>query len=400
MLENSLLIDIAEKYGTPVYVYDKKKILEQYNKLDKYIIYSPKKIYYACKANSNITILKILKGAGCFIDVVSPGELFLAKKSGFKPQEILFTGNNLTYQDMEYVIQNKVLLNIDSISQLEKYGKINPGSKVCIRINPDLGSGHHEYVITGGLESKFGIYYTKIDEIKKISKKYSLHIIGIHMHIGSGILNPEPLLKGIEILLKVAKNFPELDFIDIGGGLGIPYKKNEKEIDLELFGKKLNNLLKNWVNSYTKRIKLFLEPGRFLVGESGILLTKITSIKQNPKYKFVGVDTGFNHLIRPALYNSYHEICLINDKNRKKTEKVSICGNICENGDIFAKDIMLPELEEGDLLAIKNVGAYGYSMASEYNSRFMPPEVLVEDNNMRLIRRRGNFEDLLLRQVY
>ena len=399
MLDNTLLANIGETYGTPVYVYNKKKIVEQCNKLDSHITYSPKRIYYACKANSSMAILKTLRDLGCFIDVVSPGELFLALKAGFKPSEILFTGNNLTYSDMEYAIKNNVLLNADSISQLEKYGKINPNSKICTRINPNLGAGHHEHVITGGLESKFGIYYTEIDKIKEKAKKYNLDITGIHMHIGSGILKCESFLRGIEILLDVAGNFSDLDFINIGGGLGIPYKKTDKELDLEKFGRKLSNLFERWIDSYKRRITLVLEPGRFLVAESGILLTKITAIKQNPKYKFIGVDTGFNHLIRPILYNSYHEIQSVGDK-RKKRENVSICGNICESGDIFVKNIELPELKEGDLLAIKNVGAYGYSMASQYNSRVRPPEVLVDGNKVTLIRERETFKDLLLKQKY
>jgi len=399
MLDNTLLTNIAETYGTPVYVYDKKKIVEQYNKFDSHITYSPKRIYYACKANSNIVILRTLKELGCSIDVVSPGELFLALKGGFKSSEILFTGNNLTYSDMKYAIKNNVLLNADSISQLEKYGKINPNSKICIRINPNLGAGHHEHVITGGLESKFGIYYTKIDKIKEKAKKYNLEIVGMHMHIGSGILKYESFLKGIEILLDVAKNFSDLDFIDIGGGLGIPYKKTDKELDLGKFGRKLSNLFERWIDSYKKRVTLVLEPGRFLVAESGILLTRITAIKQNPKYKFIGLDTGFNHLMRPILYKAYHEIQLVGDK-RKKRENVSICGNICESGDIFVKNIELPELKEDDLLAIKNVGAYGYSMASQYNSRVRPPEVLVDSNKVTLIRERETFKDLLLKQKY
>ncbi len=397
-MNHDILTQIAERYSTPVYVYDKAVIVKKYRRLNAAIGFSPKKIYYASKANSNIAILKLFRDLGCSVDVVSPGELFLALKAGFKPSQILFTGNNLTVSEMEYAVANNVLMTVDSLSQMETYGKINPGSNVCVRINPNLGAGHHKHVITGGLQSKFGIYYTEINEIKRKAEKFDLKIIGVHMHIGSGILEYALLLKGISSLLEVAAHFAEVQFIDIGGGLGIPYRSKESPLNLEEFGRELTSLVRKWVK-VNKEITLVLEPGRFLVAESGVLLTRVTAVKRNPKYTFVGVDTGFNHLMRPAVYDAYHEIQLINNDSRKM-EIVTVCGNICESGDVFAKKRDLPQLREGDLLGIENVGAYGFSMASQYNARVLPAEVLVDNKNIILIRKRGTFKDLLLNQVY
>ncbi|MBU7011940.1 MAG: diaminopimelate decarboxylase [Theionarchaea archaeon] len=397
-MKHEVLTQIAEKYGTPVYVYDKSVIVNQYRRLDASVEFSPKKIYYASKANSNIAILNVFRDLGCSIDVVSPGELFLALKAGFNPSQILFTGNNLAVSEMEYAVEHNVLMTVDSLSQMETYGKINPGSSVCVRINPNLGAGHHRHVITGGLQSKFGIYYTEINRIRREAEKHNLKIIGIHMHIGSGILEYRLLLKGISSLLDVAAHFAEVEFIDIGGGLGIPYRSEESPLNLEEFGRELTSLVRKWVRM-NKEITLVLEPGRFLVAESGVLLTRVTAVKHNPKYTFVGVDTGFNHFMRPAVYDAYHEIQLINNDSRKR-EIVTVCGNICESGDIFAKKRDLPHLGEGDLLAIENVGAYGFSMASQYNARALPAEVLVDNGNIILIRKRGTFKDFLLNQVY
>jgi diaminopimelate decarboxylase len=398
MIEDELLRNIAETYGTPTYVYDKNKMCEQYHLLDTSIEFSPKKIYYACKANSNVNILRILKNLNCCIDVVSPGELFLALRAGFDPSEILFTGNNLTNSEMEYAVDKNVLMTLDSLSQLERYGRINPHSDVSIRININVGAGYHKHTVTGGLQSKFGIYYTYVKEIKEKAKTYDLRIVGVHMHIGSGILEYRILLKCISILLEVASHFPDIAFIDIGGGLGIPSRPGESPLDCRLFGKKLSARFDEWVREHKKNITLILEPGRFLVAEAGILLARVQMKKRNPKYTFVGLDTGFNHFMRPILYNAFHKIEKVGDESGEK-EKVTICGNICENGDIFGRNVELPRLREGDLLAIRNVGAYGFSMASLYNSRMLPAEVLVDGSTVSLIRNRGKFEDLLVHQV-
>ena len=341
-----------------------------------------------------MTILKILKDLGAGIDAVSPGEVYLALKAGFSPNKILFTGNNVTDEEMKFVKKHDVLINIDSLSQLKRYGKNYPNSEISVRINPNVGAGHHPHVITGGPKSKFGIYYSRRDEIKRIASHYKLKIVGLHMHIGSGILKPEPFLSGTESLLNTAKGFCDLEFIDIGGGLGIQYNSQEKPIDLKNFGQKLSKIFDSYAKTHGK-VALRLEPGRYLVAGSGILLTRVNTVKKTPYRTFIGTDTGFNHLIRPILYGAHHEIIVANKAGQERTQKVDVCGNVCESGDFFARDRIMPEIDEGDLLAIMDVGAYGFSMSSNYNFRPRPAEVLVSSNKVKIIRRRKTVEDML-----
>lgn len=392
-------VQLAEKYKTPLYVYDEGIIVKKYRCLAEYIRYPRLRIYYACKANSNLAIMKILKKEGAYIDAVSPGEIFLAFHAGFSPQRIMFTGNNVTDEEMQFAIKKGVMINIDSLPQLERYGGMNPNSSISVRINPGLGAGHHDHVLTGGPKSKFGIYYSQTDKIKKVAGKYSLKIKGVHMHIGSGILNVSPFLKAMKTLLKTAERFDSLEFVNIGGGIGIPYKEAERPMDMKDFGLKVGKLFSNWTKEYDEDLTLALEPGRYLVAEAGVLLTKVNTVKVTPYRTFVGVDTGLNHLIRPILYDAYHRIIVANKATEECTETVDVCGNICEAGDIFARDREMPKVEEGDLLAILDVGAYGYSMSSNYNSRLRPAEVLVSNGKAKIIRRRETFEDLLRGQI-
>lgn len=385
---------IADEYGTPLYVYNSDRIRKNYNSLIKNIRYWKTEIYYACKANYNLTILKILKDLGSGIDAVSPGEVYLVLKAGFSSTKILFTGNNVTDEEMKFVKEHDVLINIDSLSQLKRYGKNYPNSEISVRINPNVGAGHHPHVITGGPKSKFGIYYSRRDEIKRIASHYNLKIVGLHMHIGSGILKPEPFFLGIESLLNTAKGFCDLEFIDIGGGLGIPYKPQEKPLDLKKFGQKLSKIFDSYAKTHGK-VALRLEPGRYLVAGSGVLLTRVNTVKKTQHRIFIGTDTGFNHLIRPILYGAHHEIVVANKAGWEKTQKVDVCGNICESGDFFARNRIMPEIDEGDLLAIMDVGAYGFSMSSNYNFRPRPAEVLVSSNKVKIIRRRETVEDML-----
>jgi diaminopimelate decarboxylase len=391
--------DLIEKFGSPLYVYDETKIRTRFAELiQSFSLITNKKILYACKANSNVEIIKVLIEEGAGIDVVSPGEVFTCLKAGCKSENILFTGNNMTNEELDYSVNEGVILNIGDLSTLERYGKKFPGTSVCVRINPDVGGGHHDHVITGGPESKFGIYFSDVNEILCISKKHNLKISGIHQHIGSNILEAETFLEAINVLLKVAKEFPELDFIDFGGGLGIPYEPGQHRLNLEELTNKTVVLFKNFCSEYGRDVSFWIEPGRYLVGESGFLLTTVNTIKTNPAYKYVGTDSGFNHLVRPAMYGSYHEI--INTSNPEgELETVTVCGNICESGDIFARDRRLPVIREGDILALENAGAYGYAMASNYNTRPLPAEVLVNGDQVKLIRRRETFEELLRNQI-
>lgn len=391
--------ELIEKFGSPLYVYDENTIRSRFKQLKESIsIIKNTKILYACKANSNVEIIKVLKEEGSGIDVVAPGEIYSALLAGCDKKDILFTGNNMSNWELDYAVSQGVLLNVGDLSALERFGKKYPGSDVCIRINPDVGGGHHEHVITGGPESKFGIYFSDVKLALDIAEKYNLKIKGIHQHIGSNILEEKTFLGAIDVLLKSAKEFPHLEFIDFGGGLGIPYKPGDKKLDLTELNKQVAEHFEKFCQEYGKDVQFVLEPGRFLVGESGYLLTTVNTIKTNPGYKYVGTDSGFNHLVRPTMYGSYHEIINTSNPDGEK-EVVTVVGNICESGDIFARDRELTKIEEGDILAICNAGAYGYSMGSNYNTRPLPAEVLVNGDQVKLIRRRENFEELLRNQV-
>jgi len=390
---------LIEEFGSPLFVYEEDVIRKRARELKDAIGYNNKEIKFACKANTNIEIMKILREEGMGIDAVSPGEIYASLKAGYNPENILFTTNNTTWDEIEYVVAKRVMVNIDSLSQLIKFGKRYPGHELCIRINPNVGAGHHNHVITGGPESKFGINYTEIDTIKEIVKSYDLKIKGLHQHIGSGILDPNIFIKAIRVLLDVAIHFEGLSFLDFGGGIGIPYQDNENEINVAKLGKAITTEFESFCNRYGKNLKLIIEPGRYLVAESGFLLATVTVVKHGERHRFVGIDTGFNHLVRPVMYGSYHKIM---NAARPNGEKVlqTIAGNLCESGDTFTRDgngivdRSLVELKEGDIVCIFNAGAYGYSMSSFYNSRPRPAEILVKATRSRLIRKRDRIEEL------
>lgn len=396
MLDFSVFEKIAANFGTPVYVYEENKIREACKRLEDNVGQLPM-ILYAMKANSNPEILKILLNNGIDgIDAVSPGEIALALKVGFRPDQIVFTGNNITDEEIDFAAAKRVRLNIDSLSRLEKFGRkyggseiLNGGFKIWIRINSSVGAGHHRHCITGGPESKFGIWHTETGKVKQIAKTYGLKIVGLHQHIGSQILEVKIFLKAMDALLAVAGTFPDLKYLDFGGGLGVPYKPTERPLDIKRLGKEIRKRFDIFCKAYGRELNLVLEPGRYLVAEAGCLLTRVNTIKKNPDGRiFAGVNSGFNHLDRPARYGSYHEIVnIFNLRGRK--EKVDVVGNICESGDRFAVQRKISHVREGDLLAILTAGAYGFSMSSNYNSRPKPAEVLVEpDGNLRLIRPR------------
>jgi len=344
--------------------------------------------------------MKILHEEEAWIDAVSPWEVEIAFRAGYKSNEIMYTGDNITDAEMQFCLDHDIKQNLGSLSQVERYGRMNPDSDVVVRINPDCGAGHHGHTITGGPESKFGIYFDKISAIKKLAGKYNLNIIGLHSHIGSGILEVQEFIKAIDIVLNSAKEFETLDFIDFGGGIGIPYSPTDPILDIKEFGHEVSQRFKRFSDDYGRELSLYLEPGRFLVGESGTLLVTANNIKETPTHRFAGTDSGFNHLIRPMAYGSYHQIVNCTNINGEK-ESISITGNLCESGDVFTQsengfeDQSIAKVREGDILAILNAGAYGYSMASNYNSRPRPAEVLVSNGNVKLIRRRETFEDVI-----
>lgn len=367
---------LAKKFGTPLYVYEANIIKQNYLELKKNIEYTKLNIHYACKANTNILILKLLRKLGAKVETVSKGEIIIALKAGFKPEDIIYTSTSVGREEMTFVVKNKIRVNLDSLSQIELYGKINPKTKIGIRINQGIGAGHHSHVITGGVLSKFGIPLAHLSQARKLTEKYKLKIVSLHQHIGSNVLDKNILLKAFDKLLKTAFHFPDLEMLDFGGGLGVPYLPKEKNLDLKNLGKEMTKKMNNFCKKYGRKLTMVLEPGRFLVAQAGVLLTAVTEIKNNPERTFVGVDTGFNHLIRPAMYGSYHEIINANQV-KGISQKVDIVGNICESGDVFGRDRRITRSKVGDILAILNAGAYGYVMASHYNSRPLPREILI-----------------------
>ncbi len=366
---------LANKFSTPLYIYESGIIKQRYLELVKNIPYPNLCIHYACKANTNFAILKLLRKLGSRIETVSKGEIIVALKAGFEPEDIIYTSTSVSKEEMAFVIKNKIKVNLDSLFQIELYGKLNPNAKVGIRINQGIGAGHHDHVITGGAMSKFGIPLKHIPQAQKLAEKYNLRITSLHQHIGSNVLDEDILLKAFDKLLGTAKDFPHLESLDFGGGFGVPYSPNEKKLNLKILGREMAKRMNNFCKKYGRELSMIAEPGRFLVAESGILLATVTEIKNNPNRTFVGVDTGFNHLIRPTMYGSYHEIINASRVNGKKI-KADIVGNICESGDVFGKDRKITQSKIGDIVAILNVGAYGYVMASEYNKRLLPKEIL------------------------
>lgn len=372
---------LAKKFNTPIYIYEAETIRRQYLKLAENIPYKKLAIHYACKANTNVSILKLIRKLGAKLEAVSQGEIKLAFKAGFKPKDIIYTSTSVSRAELAFVIKNNISVNLDSLYQIELYGKMNPGVKVGIRVNHGLGGGHHSHVITGGELSKFGIPAEQLPEAKKLAKKYKLKIARLHQHIGSNVLDEKILLRAFDILLFSARDFPELEALDFGGGFGVAYSEKEKEANFKIYGAAITEKMGKFCKEYGRELAMIIEPGRFLVAESGTLLATVTDIKQNPSRTFIGVDTGFNHLIRPALYGSYHEI--INTQKRSgKNMTADIVGNICESGDVFGRDRKLSPTKIGDILAIKNAGAYGYAMASHFNSRPLPGEILIDQGRV------------------
>jgi diaminopimelate decarboxylase len=398
--------DLADKYDTPLYVISERRIRDNYNRLHQALTanYPKVRIYFAMKANSNLSVLKTLETEGANIDAVSPGEIFMAFTSGFTPDRILFTGTSLRNDELKFLSDSGVTINLDSSSQLNRILKISVPKIISFRVNPEIGAGHHDHCITAGKETKFGIWEQDAIKAYAAAKGAGVKKFGIHMHIGSGILEPEPFLAALDKLLSIAKKVHDqtginFEFVDIGGGIGVPYKPEDKEMDLKLYATKVLDLFKSKTNQYDLGEPYFcVEPGRFLVADSTILLTTVNTLKVTPYKNFVGVDAGFNTLIRPAMYGSYHHILVTNKLSAPDEEKYDIAGPICESGDLLAKDRLMPKIEEGDLLAVLNAGAYGFAMSSQYNSRPRAAEVMVNNGKHKIVRDRENRDDLIIKQ--
>lgn len=391
---------LLEQFGSPLYVYNEAILRSRCRDMANLIGYKNYKANYSTKANANTALLQIILQEGLNADAMSPGEIYVLLSAGFRPEEIFYIGNNVSIEEMAYALELGITVSTDSLSQLRLFGRNFPGASVAVRLNPGVGAGHHEKVVTGGKKTKFGINTAYIPEIKSILKEYKLHLKGINQHIGSLFMEGEPYIEGLKSILDSARQFEGLEFIDLGGGFGIPYHKQQGQEPLELctFGTKVTELLENWAQKHSPGILFKTEPGRYIVAECGALLGTVHSVKDNSGTVYVGTDLGFNCLVRPVMYDSHHDVEVYPARSAAslETEKVTVVGNICESGDIIAKDRLLPKIIEGDALGIMDAGAYGYSMASNYNNRLRPAEVLIQrDGTPRLIRRRDTLEDLL-----
>jgi len=397
-LSNEQLIKAAQEFGTPLYVYDADKITEQYQKLINAFAQSDVKIFYACKALTNINILKHIKQIGANIDCSSINEVKLALRAGFSPSNILYTSNGIAFDEIEEAKNIGAHINIDSISNLEKFGKkFGHSYPVGIRLRPNILAGGNLKISTGHDKSKFGIPVDQINEVLSVVKKYDLFIKDLHIHTGSEIKDVEVFVQGIEVLFDIIPHFNELEFIDLGGGFKVPYKEGDGETDIYLLAQKVKQAFDNHPNPNGNPLQIWFEPGKFLVSDCGYFITQVNVIKQNTNTTFVGVNSGFNHLIRPMFYDAYHRIINISNPNGEK-KKYAVVGNICET-DTFAWDRELNEVHEGDYLVFYNAGAYGFEMSSNFNSRFKPAEVLIKEGKAHLIRRRDTFDDLLKNQI-
>ena len=397
-MKNSKLIQAASEFGSPLYVYDANKIKYQYNRLVKsFKSVKNLQLNYAVKALSNISILKYLIDLGSGIDAVSIQEVHLALKGGINPEKIIYTPNGVSMDEIKFASELGVKINIDNLSVLEDFGNSHPEIPICIRINPHIMAGGNSNISVGHIDSKFGISIHQIPHLKRIVENTKIRINGVHMHTGSDILDIDVFLRAAEILFETANHFKDLDFIDFGSGFKVPYYPGDSETNIQELGEKLSKRFNLFCKSYGKNLTLIFEPGKFLVSEAGKFICKVNSIKQTTSTVFAQVDSGFNHFLRPMMYGANHHI--ENISNPDDTERYySIVGYICET-DTFASNRKVSTISIGDLLCFNNAGAYCHTMSSNYNSRYRPAEVLYINNQLKLIRKRETFDDLIRNQI-
>lgn len=396
-IQGVALSSLAEQFGTPLYIYDGAKIVSQVKTLQEAFASVPLKIKYATKALSNINVLKLIRKAGAGIDAVSIEEAKLGLLAGFNANEIMYTPSGVDFSEIQEAVDMGIMINLDSLPLMERFGQAFGGTlEACIRINPHIMAGGNLKISVGHKESKFGISIEQLPEILELVEKFRLNIVGLHIHTGSDILDAEVFLRGGNVLFEAAMEFPNLKFLDFGGGFKVAYKPQDVATDVMEVGRAVGSAFQEFCKKYGRQLELWLEPGKFLVSEAGYLLVKSTVVKPTPSVTFVGIDSGLNHLIRPMMYDAYHSVYNLSNPEGKK-EKYNVVGYICET-DTIASHRELNEVKEGDLLVIKNAGAYGYSMSSNYNSRLRPAEVLIWEGKSLLIRRREEFEDLIRHQ--
>lgn len=398
ILTNELLLKAVEQFDTPLYVYDAQRIRDQYNKLVKAFGKSDVQVFYACKALTNVNVLKVLNELGSGVDCVSINEVKMALTAGVPSDKIIFTPNSVALEEYLEATELKVNINIDNLNLLESFGQhFGDAYPVIIRLNPHIMAGGNIKISTGHIDSKFGISVEQIDQIVEIKKSTGVHIKGLHLHTGSEIKDAEVFIKGLELILGLSEHFPEMSIVDLGGGFKVPYKESEIGTDMQLLGEKMAETFEAFKMKTGKSFKVWFEPGKYLVSECGYFLVKANILKHGPSRTFVGVNSGFNHLIRPMFYDAYHKISNISNPDGE-LKTYNVVGNICET-DTFAWDRELNEVRPNDILLFNNAGAYGFEMSSRFNSRARPAEVLADQHNLRLIRKRETFEDVLAGQI-
>lgn len=393
--------ELVTRFGSPLFVMEEEVLRARARLLQGAFPGDRVRIFYAGKANPNLRIWKLMGGLGIGLDCCSPGEVFLALRAGFEPSRISFTGTALTDDEMRYLHETGVAVNLDAISQLERYGRIAPGASIGIRINPNIGAGSHEHCTTGGSRSKLGIPIAYAGEARAAAKRAGLKLRALHVHTGSGGLDLAPMVETARTMFELARSFPdELEILDLGGGLGVPHAPGEAEFPLESYAAEVLSLLRGWEAETGRTLQLFIEPGQFLACEAGWLLTRVVIVKPTPGgTTFAILDSNFNHYLGTALYKSYHEFHAVTRMDAPRSCEYELVGNLCNTGDTFASARAMPELREGDILGMVNAGAYGLSRSSTYNSRPIPAEILVCGGEATPIRRRQSYEDLLSCQL-
>lgn len=398
VLSHQQLSEIADEFGTPIYIYHAERITEQYNRLKSAFRKTDASFFYASKALTNINILQHIRSIGCNVDCSSINEVRLALMAGFEPARVLYTSNNIAFTEIAEAVSLGVHVNIDSLSNLQKFGeRFGHSYPVGIRLRPNIMAGGNLKISTGHNKSKFGVPVEDIAQVLDLMKTYKLHVRTLHIHTGSEIKDVAVFAKGIEVLFELIKHFPELEIIDLGGGFKVPYVPGEEGTHVELLGEKVKEEFDMMAKIYGRQLKVWFEPGKFLVSEAGYFVTKVQVLKRSGDICFAGIDSGLNHLIRPMFYGSYHHIENISNAEGLP-QPYHVVGNICET-DTFAEDRLIAEIREDDYLVFYNAGAYGFEMSSNYNARFKPAEVLVKDNKAHLIRRRDTLEDMLATHV-
>jgi len=399
---NVSAVDLASKYGTPLYIYDAAIIRRQIERVKKAFAALPFRPFYAMKANGSLAILDLVRTNGFGCDCVSPGEIYIARQAGFTPEEIWFTCSNVSDDDLRAIGDPRIIINVNSLSEIDRILALDLSNPIALRVNPDIGAGHHVDVVTAGGGVKFGIDLAEIADARMVVEDSGRKVVGLHAHIGSGIDDFSPLLESARRLLELSMEFKNLRWVNFGGGISVPYRPGDSEFPIDDYGSELTRIADKLLRA--RELLAILEPGRYVVAESGVLLARVTAKRISGGLWWIGCDTGFNHLVRPSKYGAYHHIVNASRGSFEPqgNEEFVVAGNLCESGDVFTRDAdgnVIPRnigpTDVGDLIAFLDAGAYGFSMASHYNARFLPAEVMVDGGSMRLIRERQTFEDLV-----